>query len=217
MKRHWIYLMMLAIFTIVFIWSAIKPNGWGIWFFEVSPAIGLVLLLLLTYRRFPLSPLAYTIIFMGTLVMLIGGHYSYAEVPLFHGVQEALHFKRNHFDRFGHLFQGMITAALAYEYFYRRHIIQKTTWLPTVIIGMSLAFSAAFELFEFIAGILFATDLANFLGLQGDIWDAHWDMFWACVGAILVIIMSPWQRKQIKRLRRIHQKITGIKHQPKTS
>lgn len=201
MKRHWIYLIMLCVFTILLIWSAIKPIGWGIWFFEVSPAVVLVLLLLFSYRRFPLTPLAYTIVFLGTLVMLIGGHYTYAKVPLFHDIQESLHFTRNQFDRLGHFFQGMMTAVLTHEYFLRRSVVQKKGWLPVIVISISLAFSASFELFEFLAGLLFATDLHSFLGLQGDVWDAHWDMFWGLTGAILVILLSAWHRNQIKQIR----------------
>lgn len=200
MKRSRIYLIMLGVFICVLIWSGIKPTGWGIWFFEVSPAVILVLLLVITYRRFPLSPLTYTIIFLGTLVMLIGGHYTYAQVPLFQEIKDSLHLTRNHFDRFGHFFQGMMVSVLFSEYALRRSIINKK-WLPWITLGMSLAFSASFELFEYLAGLLFASDLATFLGLQGDQWDSHWDIFWALIGAIFVILLSSWHRKQIKSLR----------------
>jgi putative membrane protein len=190
----------LILFTIVLIWSGVHPVQRSIWFFEVIPAIALIVILFITYKRFPLTPLSYWIIFIGTLIMLIGGHYTYSEVPLFLAMQKAFDLKRNHFDRIGHIFQGMITTTLIREYMVRTSFLNRKNWLFFIVGMLCLSFSAFFEIFEFIMANFFGNNTQNFLGYQGDIFDSHWDMICAIIGSVIVLSLGRLQDKQMEKI-----------------
>lgn len=192
----------LTLFTGVLIWSGIHPIQRSIWFFEATPAIILIIILLFTYKRFPLTPLSYWIIFFGTLIMLIGGHYTYGGVPLFHSIKKAFHLKRNDFDRLGHVFQGMISTVLIREYFVRTQLLNRKKWLFLIVVMLSLSISAFFEIFEFSIAFFFDNNIQNFLGYQGDIFDSHWDMICALTGSISILCLSKIQNKQMLNIKK---------------
>jgi putative membrane protein len=197
---------MLIVFAAVLLWSGIHPVKRSIWFYEASPAIVLVLILLFTYRRFPLTPLSYWIILLGSLFMLIGGHYTYGNMPLFNIFEKIFDLKRNHFDRLGHIFQGMLLTVLIREYFIRTHFLRREKWLFLIVGMLSIAISAGYEIFEFGIASLFDGNIQNFLGYQGDIFDSHWDIISALLGTIIVLFLGGLQNRQIMNIksRQIH-------------
>lgn len=195
--RRYILLLQLTIFLCVLIWSGIEPVKRSIWFFEVLPAVVLVLVLIFTYRRHPLTMLSYWIIFFATLIMLAGGHYTYGEEPIFAALKNHFHLQRNHFDRLGHLFQGMLVTALVREIFIRTNILRNDKLLPLVVGSLSVTFSSMYELFEFGVASVFDSNIQNFLGYQGDIFDSHWDIACATLGAIIVLCLGKIQDKQL--------------------
>ncbi|TCP61759.1 DUF2238 domain-containing protein [Baia soyae] len=198
MNRRWILGIMLCILFGVLIWSGIQPVKRSLWFFEAGPAVLLILALLITYRRFPLTTLTYTITFISCIIMMIGSHYTYAEVPFFEKITETFHFSRNHFDRFGHFFFGVIVAAFLREISIRTSKIREKKLFPIWILSVTLALSAAYELWEFLIGYLFTENVQEFMGYQGDIFDSHWDMVMALLGGIALLLCSKWQDRQIK-------------------
>ncbi|WP_051271235.1 DUF2238 domain-containing protein [Shimazuella kribbensis] len=195
--KKMVLLIQLILFTIVLVWSGIHPIKRSVWFFEVLPAIILIVVLILTYKRFPLTPLSYWVIFFGTITMLIGGHYTYARVPFFHDIKTMFHLKRNDFDRFGHIFYGMVTAVLMREYFIRTNFFHREKWLFVIVGMLSVSLSALYEIFEFGMAFLFKGDIQNFLGYQGDIFDSHWDIICALTGAIIILCLGKVHNKQI--------------------
>ncbi len=154
------------------------------WFLETVPVmIGLVLLTL-TWSRFPLTPLLCRLLALHALILILGGYYTYAEVPLFNWLQQALDLSRNHYDRVGHLAQGFIPAILAREILLRRSPLQTGRWLFFIVVSICLAFSAFYELIEWWVALLSDQAAEAFLGTQGDHWDTQNDMFLALIGAI---------------------------------
>lgn len=202
MKRSTVYLTMLLILIGVFLWSSIAPLNRAIWFYESTPGILLLLILVLTYRRFPLTPLAYLVVFIGVIVLFVGAHYTFGGVPLFHQLKSWLHLTRNHYDRVGHFFQGAVSCILLREYFARTKVIQRTSWLTIMVVGLSLALSAAYEIFELMAAKMLSNNIQEFLGTQGDLWDSHWDMLSAFLGAIIMAILGKLHDRQIEYYRR---------------
>jgi putative membrane protein len=170
----------------VFVWSAIHPREVGTWWLEITPVIIGIPILVATYRRFPLTPLSYGLIWMHASILLIGGHYTYAEVPLFNWIRDAFHLSRNHYDRVGHLAQGFIPAILAREILLRTSPLRPGKWLFFLVCCVALALSAFYELIEWWAALLTSPETGTaFLGTQGDLWDTQWDMTLALVGGIL--------------------------------
>ncbi len=198
--RQRVYIFMLIIFVLMLIWSGIHPVKRMIWFYEMLPAVVLVLILAFTYKRFPLTPLSYWIIFIGALIMLIGGHYTYGGVPFFHSLKNSFHLKRNDFDRIGHVFQGMVITVLIREYYVRTHLLRREKWLFFVVGALSIAFSATYEIFEFGVAYFFDDNIQSFLGYQGDIFDSHWDIISALIGTILVLCLGKIQSKQMMKI-----------------
>jgi len=175
---------MLAITLGVFIWSAIAPHDRLTWWLEVSPVpIGLILLIA-TYRRFPLTALLYWLIVLHGIILMVGGHYTYANVPAGLWFQEAFDLSRNHYDRLGHFAQGFIPAILAREILLRKSPLRPGKWLFVLTGCVCLAFSAFYEMIEWWAALIGGGDADAFLGTQGDVWDTQWDMFLALTGAI---------------------------------
>lgn len=179
----------LAIAALVI--SGINPFDRLTWVMEVLPAmIGLVLCYI-TRRTFPLTPLLYRLLFAHALGLMLGGHYSYARVPLGDWVKDAFDLSRNHFDRLGHFAQGFVPAVLTRELLLRRTPLQRGGWLFFLSFSVPLAFSAFYELVEWWAAVLVADGAVEFLGTQGDPWDAQWDMFLALLGAWVALVMLP--------------------------
>ncbi|MCU7837042.1 MAG: DUF2238 domain-containing protein [gamma proteobacterium symbiont of Taylorina sp.] len=181
MKYIWI-----GIFTLILIWSGINPKDYFTWFLEVLPAVIAVLVLVLTYQTFKLTPLVYSLILIHCIILMVGGHYTYAEVPFFNGVSEL---SRNNFDKVGHFAQGFVPAMVAREVIIRKQIISGQRWQPFFIISFCLAFSAFYELIEWWVALLVGEDAEAFLGTQGYVWDTQSDMGFALLGAIVSLTL----------------------------
>ena len=164
--------------------SGIGPLDRLTWLLEVFPVLVGAPLLVWSHARFPLTPLLYRLLFLHALILILGGHYSYAQVPLGFWVQDSFDLARNHYDRLGHLAQGFVPAILAREILLRRGALRPGGWLFFLVVCVCLAFSAFYELLEWWAALLGGESADAFLGTQGDMWDTHWDMFLALLGAL---------------------------------
>ncbi|HEY8256687.1 MAG TPA: DUF2238 domain-containing protein [Gemmatimonadales bacterium] len=194
---EWFLLVSLAI---LLIWSGIGPHDRFTWILEVFPIFLGVPALILLYPRLRLTPLVYTLIWIHACILMLGGHYTYARVPLGFWMEEWFGFARNHYDRIGHLAQGFIPAMVAREIFIRRSPLGGTRWLPFMTVCFCLAFSAFYELIEFWTALASGEGATDFLGTQGDPWDTQWDMMLALIGSILsLVLLSGWQDRQMRR------------------
>jgi putative membrane protein len=173
----------------------------GTWVLEVFPIFLAIPVLVATAKRFPLTPLAYRLLFLHALILMVGGHYTYAKVPLGFCVQDALHLGRNHYDRLGHFAQGFVPAIIAREVLLRRSPLERGKWLFFLVVCVCLAISASYELIEWLAALLGGSSADAFLGSQGDVWDTQWDMFMALIGALSALVLLPrLQDRQIAEL-----------------
>jgi putative membrane protein len=181
--------------------SAIGPDSYGTWFLEVLAAVIAAPILVLTYRRFPLSPLAYRLILLHAVILMIGGHWTYAEVPAGDWVRDTLGLARNPYDRLGHLAQGFVPAVIAREILLRRTPLRPGKWLFALVVCVVMAVSAFWELFEWWSALIGGDSADDFLGTQGDIWDTQWDMFMAMIGAVASqLLLSRVHDRQLARL-----------------
>jgi putative membrane protein len=171
------------------LWSGFHPTDRFTWILEVFPAIAGAVLLVAIYPRFRLTNLAYGLIWVHAIILLVGCHYTYAEMPLFNWLRDTLHLARNYYDRLGHLAQGFIPAIIAREVLVRTSPLRPGRWLTFVSITFCLALSAFYELIEFAVALATGTAAEAFLGTQGDIWDTQWDMTFALVGAIISLAL----------------------------
>ncbi len=174
---------MLLATLLVLLWSGINPRDRITWVFEVLPVILVLAILVPTAKSFPLSSLLYRLLFIHGLILMIGGHYTYSEVPVGYWFQETFDLSRNHYDRLGHFVQGFVPAILARELLLRKTPLVPGRWLTFLIIAVCLAFSAFYELIEWWTALLLGESADAVLGMQGDIWDSQWDMFLALLGA----------------------------------
>lgn len=177
-------LILLVVALAALIVSGIAPYDRATWWMEVAPVLIGAPILILTYNRFPLTPLLYRLIFVHALILILGGYYTYARVPLGFWVQELLDLSRNHYDRLGHFAQGFVPAIIARELLLRTSPLVRGKWLFCLVTCVCLAFSAFYELIEWWAAAVGGAAAESFLGTQGDVWDTQWDMFIALVGAI---------------------------------
>ena len=192
---------MLAVFLGTFIWSIINPKEGFTCFLEIIPAIIGVLILALTFKKFRFTDFTYFLILIHSIILFVGGHYTYAEVPLFDYIREIFHQSRNNYDKVGHFAQGLVPAMIIRELFIRKQVISNKSFFNFVIVCMCLAISAAYEWIEW--GVSLATGDGGdaFLGTQGDVWDTQSDMLFATIGAIVgLILFSKIQDKQIRKL-----------------
>ena len=181
--------------------SAIGAHDRFTWFLEVAPIFIGVPVLIATYRRFPLTPLAYRLIFVHALILMVGGHYTYAEVPLGYWMKDLFGFARNHYDRIGHFAQGFVPAILAREVLLRKTPLRSRGWIFFLVTCVCLAISACYEFVEWWAALANGAGAAAFLGTQGDVWDTQWDMFMALIGALTAqITLSGFHNRQLQRL-----------------
>ena len=192
---------LIGSFLIIFIWSAIKPHDYPTWVLEVFPAaIGLILLLT-TYRRFPFTRLVYVLIWVHAIILVIGGHYTYAEVPLFNWLRDTFELSRNHYDRLGHFAQGFVPALIAREILIRRSPLKPGKWLFFIVISICLAISAAYELLEWLVAEISEQGAEAFLGTQGDHWDTQKDMALALLGSVLAqVFLAKRQDRQMSKM-----------------
>jgi putative membrane protein len=194
-------LSLLIIGLIPLIVSAIHPYETGTWVMEVFPIFLAVPILFFTWRRFPLTPLVYTLIFVHALILMLGGHYSYARVPLGFWMEQAFGFARNHYDRIGHFAQGFVPALIAREVLLRRTPLRPGRWLFFIVSCICLAVSACYEFIEWWSALIGGSAATEFLGTQGDPWDTQWDMLFALIGSIVgQLTLSTWHDGQLSRL-----------------
>ena len=164
--------------------SSLQPYDRTTWLLEVFPLLIGAPLLVITYNRFPLTPLLYRLLFLHSLILIAGGHYTYARVPVGTWLQHLLDLGRNHFDRLGHFAQGFVPAILAREILLRKTALRSDRWLFFLVVCVCLAFSAFYELIEWWSAVILGQAATGFLGTQGDPWDTQWDMFMALVGVL---------------------------------
>lgn len=174
----------LAVYLGVLVWSGVRPKDYLTWVLEVSPAVIGLVVLVATRRRFPLTTLAYQLILVHAVILMVGGHYTYAEVPL----GEWFGPGRNNYDKLGHFAQGFVPAILAREILVRNHTVNGRGWLAFLVICICLAISACYELIEWAVALLSRQAAESFLGTQGYEWDTQSDMWWAMLGAIAALI-----------------------------
>jgi putative membrane protein len=177
-------LILLALTTIALVVSGINPYDRATWYLEVAPVVIGAAILVATYRRFRLTPLLYRLLFLHALVLILGGHYTYARVPLGFWAQDLFDLARNHYDRLGHFVQGFVPALLARELLLRKTPLRPGGWLFFLVVCVCLAFSATYEMVEWASAVLGGSAADDFLGTQGDVWDTQWDMFMALLGAL---------------------------------
>ncbi len=194
-------LVLFGIAAVLLVISGIGPNDRLTWWLEVAPVVAGIPLLLWLRPRFPFTPLLYRLLFFHACVVLLGGHYTYAEVPVGFWFQDWLDLSRNHYDRFGHFVQGFIPAILMRELLWRTSPLRGSRWLPFLVACFCLAFSAFYEFIEWWGALIMGEDADAFLALQGDVWDTQWDMFLALCGAIISLLLLG--RRHDRQLREV--------------
>lgn len=190
-------------FLAVLIWSAIAPKDRATWALEVLPAVIGFVLVAWCYLRFPLTPMVYWLILAHAIILMVGGHYTYAEVPLFDRLSEWLGWERNNYDKLGHFAQGFVPALIARELVIRFEVFARRGWPSFFIVCFCLAVSAFYELIEWWVALLSDEAAEAFLGTQGYVWDTQSDMAWALSGAILaLVLLGRVQDRQLAALAR---------------
>lgn len=193
--------LLLALFAVFFVWSLIHPHDYFTWLLEVFPAIIGIALVLAVRRSFPLTPLVLTLLTVHAIILMVGGHYTYAEVPLGFWMRGVLHTARNDYDRIGHFAQGFVPAIVAREILIRRDVVRSRDWRYFIIVSICLAISAAYELLEWRISVATGSAGDAFLGTQGDVWDTQEDMATALVAALMApLLLGRLHDRQLARL-----------------
>lgn len=191
----------LAIYFATLTWSAINPKDSFTWFLEVLPALLGLGLLAVTYSRFRFSAFTYALILLHCVILMVGGHYTYAEVPLFDDISTWVGWERNNYDKVGHFAQGFVPAAITREILLRRKVCKNEYWQNTFVVSFCLAFSAFYELIEWQVAVMTGEDAEAFLGTQGYVWDTQSDMLLALIGSLcLIAFFRTWQNRSIEKL-----------------
>jgi putative membrane protein len=199
-KRYYLTLLLVC-FGLVFVGSAIRPHDYFTWFLEVFPIFIALPLLVVTYKKFPLSNLVYFLVLLHAIILMIGGHYTYAEVPAFNWLRDTFHLSRNYYDRLGHFAQGFVPAIIAREILLRKSVIMQGKWLFFIVCCICLSISACYELIEWRVAVVSGTSADAFLGTQGDVWDTQWDMLTALIGAIVAqLVLVKWHNQSMRAL-----------------
>ena len=197
------YLSLLSVcLGVVFVWSAINPHDYFTWFLEVFPVLVALPVMMFTYRRFPLTRLVYGLILLHAVILLVGGHYTYAEMPLFSWLRDYYHLDRNYYDRLGHVAQGFVPALVAREILLRTSPLRPGKWLFFVVVCVCLAMSACYEFIEWWVALASGSDAVAFLATQGDVWDTQWDMFLAFLGSISAQLLLA--NLHLRQMRQMH-------------
>jgi putative membrane protein len=190
----------IVIFLSVLIWSGIGPHDYPTWWLEVSPALIGAGILWATRNRFPLTRMTYILILVHCIILMIGGHYTYALVPLGDWVREAFDQTRNNYDKLGHLAQGFIPAVIARELLIRLQVVTRPVWRDFLTVCLCLAISAFYELIEWWVALLSEEAADSFLGTQGYAWDTQSDMAWALFGAVTaLLLLGPLHDRQLRK------------------
>jgi putative membrane protein len=201
--NHRQYLSSLFVFVAAFfIWSAIHPHDYFTWFLEVFPVLIAIPILVMTYNKFPLTNLVYGLIAVHMVILLVGGHYTYAEMPLFSWLRDYYGWDRNYYDRLGHVAQGFVPAMIAREILLRTSPLRLGKWLFFIVVCVCLAMSAFYEFIEWWVALASGSDAVAFLATQGDVWDTQWDMFLAFSGAISAQLLLA--KVHLRQMRQMH-------------
>jgi putative membrane protein len=191
----------LSLFFSGLMWSGINPKDYLTWLLEVAPALIGFVALAITYKRFPLTPLVYQLILIHSLILMVGGHYTYAEEPLFNWLKEVMAWERNNYDKLGHFAQGFVPALITREVIIRHQVVTSRRWLNFFVVCICMAISSVYELIEWGAALVSEQATEAFLGTQGYVWDTQSDMAFALLGAIFgLITLSHLHDKQLDRL-----------------
>jgi len=197
------HLALLILVGIVVCWSGWRPYDRFTWWLETTPGLVGLVILLVTYRRFPLTSLCYTLIALHICVLCVGGHYTYARVPAFDWLRETFGWHRNHYDRLGHFMQGFVPAVIAREVIVRLGVVNRKRWIPFLIVSVCLAISAFYELVEWWTALLSGSAANDFLGSQGDVWDTQSDMCLALIGAVCALLfVSSLHDRALRKIQR---------------
>jgi len=189
----------IAIFLVVLVWSGIGPKDTVTWCLEVFPAVLGAVILWFTRERFPLTSLVYTLILIHCVILMVGGHYTYAEVPLGEWFRDVTDGTRNNYDKLGHFVQGFIPVMIARELMIRLHVFNSDRWRNFYLVCFCLAFSAFYELIEWWVALLSDEAADAFLGTQGYVWDTQSDMGWALLGALAgLLLLSRLHDQQLR-------------------
>lgn len=195
-----LHLTFLGVYLLALLVSAIQPYDYYTWLLEVAPSLIALPILLLTYRRFRLSNVLYGLITFHALVLILGGHYTYARVPLGEWARDAFDLSRNHYDRFGHFVQGVTPVIVAREIVLRRSDLRRGALLSILCVCAALAVSAVYELVEWVAAVASGSAATEFLGTQGDPWDTQKDMGMALLGALFALFaLARWHDASVSR------------------
>lgn len=195
------HVFLLAILALVLGWSAWQPHDRFTWWLEVAPVLIALPLLLVTWREFPFSRLAYGLMLVHAVILMVGGHYTYAEMPLFNWLRDTFDWSRNYYDRVGHVAQGFVPAIVAREILLRTSPLQPGKWLAFLVACVCLAISALYEMLEWWVALASGSDAVAFLATQGDVWDTQWDMFLALLGAVAALaLLSGTHDRSMRRL-----------------
>lgn len=187
----------------VFLWSATSPFDRLTWWLEVLPVVIALPVLVLTYQNLALTRLAYFLIFIHAIILMIGGHYTYAEVPFFSWLRDSFDLSRNYYDRVGHFVQGFVPAILAREILLQKSPLKPGKWLFFIVSCICLSISAVYEFIEWWVAVSQGGDADAFLGTQGDVWDTQWDMFLALLGSLLAqVTLAKVHDKQLMKMQR---------------
>ena len=197
----------LIIFFATLVWSGVHPRDAVTWFLEVVPALIGFAVLVATCRRFPLTRLTYALVLFHCVILMVGGHYTYAEVPLFDWIRDGFDLERNNYDKVGHFVQGLVPAIIAREILVRNAVVASKGWLAFIIVCICLSISAFYELVEWWVAILSADSAEAFLGTQGYVWDTQSDMMYALVGAIVALFL--FAKLHDRQIGRIAERGTG--------
>jgi putative membrane protein len=201
--RQW-HIALLVTFLAALIWSGINPKDRLIWLLEVLPAMLGAAILVGLYRRVKLTMLLYCLIWLHALVLMVGGHWTYADMPLFSLLRDEYDLARNHYDRVGHVMQGFVPAIIAREIFIRGRVINGRRWMFFLICCVALAISVFYEFIEWWVAVWSGTAAEAFLATQGDVWDTQWDMFLALIGAIASqLMLAPWHERQLAGMKQV--------------
>jgi putative membrane protein len=200
-EQRSVLVLLLCSFTIVLTWSAIHPHDYFTWALEIVPAVLGLAALAITYPKFRFTSFVYLLITLHACILFVGGHYTYAEVPLFNWIRGHFHLPRNDYDRVGHFAQGFVPALVAPEVLLRQKIVLRRGWLFFIVLSICLAVSATYELLEWRVAVATGSAADAFLGTQGDPWDTQEDMATAAIGALTALLFfTRWHDRLISRM-----------------
>jgi len=194
------YILLIGLFFAGLIISAIQPHDYFTWLLEVFPAVIGFIILVITFNKFRFSYLTYLFILLHCYILFIGGHYTYAQVPLFNWIKDVFHQSRNNYDKVGHFFQGFVPALIVREIFVRKSIVKSKGWLAFLTVCVCATISMFYEFLEWFVSVASGSAGDDFLGTQGYVWDTQSDMLMAVIGAVCaIILLSKYHNRQINK------------------